>query len=351
MLESPVLEMQRQAGATLGESYGWNLPRVYSSPEKEYEAATSGAGLLDRSYIGRLKVSGEDAIDLLNRLSTNKLESLEVGQMMGTVLTSNKGRIIDVLFVLRLDGYLLALTGPETRQKVAEWIDFYTFVEDVSVHDATEETAMLSLMGPEAGDLLGAEAQALSRYESTSISISGIDALAVRTDFAGLTGYDLVVDASQAGQLWQALADMGATPVGTQTLDAIRIEQGIPAYGTELSEDYNPLEANLLDFISFNKGCYIGQEVVARLNTYKKVQKHLVGLSWDSEAALSPGASLYLEGKKAGVITSAARLSGTGKGIGLGYVRKAQAKAGVRLTAEGDVPVLVGELSSRQSQS
>jgi folate-binding protein YgfZ len=350
MLESPVLEMQKQAGATVTESYGWSLPSVYSSPEKEYQAATKGAGLLDRSYIGRLKVSGKDAIDLLNRLSTNKLEDLETGRMMGTVLTSNKGRIIDLLFVLRLDDHLLVFTGPETRQKVAEWIDFYTFVEEVSVHDATEETAMLSLMGPEAGELLGAEAKALSRYESTSISVSGVDALAVRTDFAGLAGYDLVVEASQAGQLWQALADTGATPVGTQTLDAIRIEHGIPAYGTELSEDYNPLEANLLDFISFNKGCYIGQEVVARLNTYKKVQKHLVGLSWDSDSNPTPGTSLYLEGKKAGAITSAARSPESGKGIGLGYVRKTQARDGVRLTAEEDAAVLVEELSGGNSQ-
>ena len=107
--------------------------------------------LLDRSYIGRLKVTGADGMDLLDRLTTNKLDDLVVtGQGMPTVLTSNKGRILDVLYVLKRDDHLLVLCGPESRQKAVDWIDFYTFAEDVSIQDITEGTAMLAIMGPQA---------------------------------------------------------------------------------------------------------------------------------------------------------------------------------------------------------
>jgi len=150
------------------------------------------------------------------------------------------------------------------------------------------------------------------------------------------------VPAASGDDVWTGLVDMGAEPVGTDALDLVRIENGGLAIGAELSEDYNPLEAGLKNFISFNKGCYIGQEVVARLDTYDKVQKHLVLLSWDSGEAVSAGATLYSEGKKVGTITSAAQgISGTGEG--LGYLRNAQAEGGTVITTEGDVSVRVGE--------
>ena len=272
MLTSPVLDLQKEAGAALADAYGWRLPNTYSSVAEEYEAATQGVGLLDRSYVGRLKLTGKDGLDLLNRLSTNKLEDLTVGQGMYTVLTSNKGRILDLLFVLRLDDHLLVLTGPENRRKVADWIDLYTFTEEVAVQDVTEEMAILAVMGSKAASLLDeltapASGGSLSKYDSALASIGDTEVLVIRTDFAGLPGYDMALPASQARQLWRELSNRGAglgiKPVGMGALDVVRVEQGVPMYGEELTEAINPLEANLLDFISFDKGCYVGQEVVA----------------------------------------------------------------------------------------
>ena len=352
MLTSPVLELQRRAGANVGEAYGWHLPSTYSSVAEECEAATGRVGVLDRSYTGRLKLTGSDGLDLLNRLSTNDLEELTTpGQGTYTVLTSNKGRILDLLFVLRLEDHLLVLSGAENRQKVADWIDFYTFTEDVTVRDVTEETAMLAVMGPNAASLLnkltGVAVSALPRYGSVSAHIGGIEVLVVRTDFARLPGYDIAVSSDQAGRLWTQLLSAGAEPVGMEALEVVRIEQGVPVYGKELSEDVNPLEANLLEFISFNKGCYVGQEVVARLNTYEKVQKYLVGLSWNPDNTPVLGAGLFLEGKRVGGITSTVKSPRLGKAIGLGYVRKTQARPGIRLTmesADGQISTQVEEL-------
>ena len=358
MLRSPVLKLQKQAGATLGEAYGWHLPKTFSSVAEEYEAATEAVGVLDRSYVGRLKLTGKDGLDLLDRLSTNRLQDLVVGQGMYTVLTSNKGRVFDLMFVLRLEDHLMVLTGPENQQKVADWIDYYTFTEDVAVQDVTEETAMLALMGPDAASLLdehtGQEVSSLSPYQSVFATIGGVEVLVIHTDFAALPGYDLAVPASQAQGLWSQLVErdtgLGIKPVGMEALEAVRVEQGVPVYGKDLTVDVNPLEANLVDFISFDKGCYIGQEVVTRLNTYKKVQKYLVGLSWDGGENPPPNTAVFLDDKKVGQVTSVVRSPRMNKWIGLGYVRKGHAQPGVRLATEpagGGLAVQVEELPFR----
>ena len=357
MSTSPLTEVHKQAGAALRELNGWSLPGSYSTPSEEYQAATQAVGLLDRSNVGRLKFSGNEALDLLNRLSTNKLEELtDEGQGMYTVLTSNKGRIIDLLFVLRLEDDLLVLTAPENRKKVADWIDFYTFTEDVTVEDVTEETAMLGVLGPGAWRLLertiGTDIGPLPLYQSMRARVFDVEVTVIRTDFAGLAGYDLVIGAHQAKEIWSGLLDHGkddqVRPVGMDALDVIRVEQGVPAYGRELSEEFNPLEANLLEYISFDKGCYVGQEVVVRLNTYDKVQKYLVRLSWEGDLDPLSGTSLLVEDKRVGRITSAVRSLGSNKGVGLGYVRKAQAKPGTELAtepADDDVTVRVASVA------
>ncbi len=352
MSMSPDLKLQDQAEVAIDES---DMPSVYSTLAEEYEAITEAVGLVDRSHIGRLKLAGADALDLLNRLSSNKLEDLAPGQGMGTVLTSSKGRIVDLMFVFMTADHLLAFTSPENRQKVVEWIDFYTFAEDITVTDLNPETAMFSLVGPKTANLLdeiaGQGMSAMSRYDVVNTSIGGIEATLVRTDFGTLPGYDMIVSVSQAEQLWNYLLGRGLVsdirPIGTDALEVVRVEQGVPVYGRELSEDYNPLEAELREFISFDKGCYTGQEVVARLDTYKKVSKSLVGLSWDSEVSMAPNASLVVDGKKAGIITSAVKSQRLDRGVGLGYVRKAQAEPGSILTmesADGDVEAQVEEL-------
>lgn len=341
-----VSDMQTQSSASLRDG---RIPAAYSSVGEEYAAATQGVGVLDRSRMGRLKAIGDDALDLLNRLSTNKMDDLALDAVMGTVLTTNKGRIIDLLFVLRQADYLLILTALETRQRVAEWIDFYTFVEDVTVEDAIEQTAMFSLMGDGVADALPSLSE-LPPYGSAALDVDGTTALALRTDFAGARAYDLIAPASDAQRLWNGLTAMGAIPVGYAASELLRIERGIPLQGHELTEDYNPLEANLWDFISFNKGCYIGQEVVARLNAYDKVQRHLARLSWEDGDSPAQGDALCADGRRVGALTSVAPPE-CGRSVGLGFVRKAHAEPGVWLQTEAGVEVVVDAVVGRQAIS
>ena len=324
-----------------------------SSTEDGYRAANEAVAFVDRSAVGRLRVTGADTLDLLDRLSTNHLQDLAPGHGLYTVLTTNKGRIVDLLFVLAQETHLLVLTGPGTTLKVAEWIDFYTFTEDVSVEDVSGETAVLSLIGPKSAALLGDACglNGIEAYESASVVLGGVEAAVARTDFLKLPSYDLIVPTGGVDSVREAVLAAGTVhglaEAGEEALELLRIEQGVPAQGKELTEDANPLEAGLIDYISFNKGCYIGQEVVARLNTYDKVQRALVGLSWDAADPPDEGAALFVDGKKVGVLTSAAACLRAGRGIGLGLVRNAHATSGVKLdiVSPGGPAAVVEELS------
>ena len=128
--------------------------------------------------------------------------------------------------------------------------------------------------------------------------------------------------------MWLDLADRGAVPIGETAAEAVRVEQGMPCYGREMGEDYNPHEAGLLPFISFDKGCYIGQEVVVRLNTYRKVQKRLMGVAFDGERP-ELDSLVEADGKQVGFITSVADSPALGKPLALAYVRTAHAEAGL----------------------
>ena len=326
---APLRLAQVKAGAEFDRDEGClALPAHFGDAIREYTAAREAAALLDRSAFGRLRITGADALDLLNRLSTNKLVDLQPGHGAGTVLTTNKGRVLDLLVVAILGEELLVITSPGTQERVVEWIDLYTFGEDIAVEDATQSASLLSVVGPQAADALGEAVAGLERFDSTEVELGGRPLKVLRTDALGVPGYDVVAPVDHAASVWLDLADRGAVPVGEFAAEAVRVEQGVPRYERELGEEYNPLEAGLLPFISFDKGCYIGQEVVVRLNTYRKVQKRLMGIALDGEKPEND-ALLEADGKQVGFLTSVVDSPALGRPLALAYVRTAHAEAGL----------------------
>ena len=182
-----------------------------------------GAAAFDISDFGRLRVSGDDAIDLLDRLSTNDFRLLEVGSGFGTVLTTNKGRIIDLLRILQREDDLLMITSPGTQQRVAEWIEFYTFAEDIEVEDITESTSQWLVVGAGATDAVsqaGYDANGLD--DTLSHKALNGDSTIVRTSFGDLPAFELIVPGGE-----------GAPSLGVEELEGtefarLRVEQGVP---------------------------------------------------------------------------------------------------------------------------
>lgn len=342
----PLHHLHQELGAHFTGLADWEVPTAYKDAGSEYRAAAEGIALIDRSYLGRFLVQGKDGLDLLNRLSSYKVDVLPEGTGAATVLPTNKGRVIDLLHLFATQDGLLMTTSPHTRQTVAEWIDLYTFLEEVSLEDATEQTAMLTLHGPEVEGLLqrlfSADTARLELYGSSKISLDGTEVTLLRTDPLDSPGYDIIVGAADAERIWRALVDSGATPVGEEAYNALRIQAGIPRYGWELSEAVNPWEVNLDRYIHFAKGCYTGQEVILRLYNYNKVQRRLVSLRLPSADAAN-GAKLQAEEKDAGWVSSTTTHPLTGQAIGLGVVRSAHIKEGAVLQVVDTAGATVGE--------
>ena len=330
--------MALQTGAVIFvDRHGFQLPAVYADFSSEYEAATTTAGVHDASYMGRLKATGEDGLDLLNRMSTNNVMDLGAGEGAVTVLTTDRGRIIDVLGVVNQGDHVILLTSPGRQQTVIEWLDKYTIMEDLTIEDVTAETTMLALVGPDSGTILGLTTSHGPQDSLTahSVRLGGVDVLAVEQPLGTLSRYWLITSPDSATGLWQHLTEAGAVPLGWTAMDAARVNFGVPEFGPELGEPYNPLEAGLIGSVDFAKGCYIGQEVIARLDSYKKVQKYLVSLIFDAYATVSPGDELLQGGKQVGTVTSVAPEPLDGVLKGLGYVKAAAATLGANLEVAG----------------
>ena len=299
-----------------------------AAPQSLTSRLMNETATFDMTHFGRLIVSGSDAIDLLNRLSTNDLEQLQPGQGMSSVLTTNKGRIIDLLHVLHNGNGLLVLTSPGTQQKVAEWIEFYTFIEDVSIEDITETTSECLFIGGQAAELLAESGYLHSPLDAnlSHAQTGDCDSLAtiIRADLGELPAYRLI------GRSESPLPDFGLKTLDDAEFQTVRVEQAIAAYPAEMNEDRNPLEANLKPHISFNKGCYIGQEVVARLNTYDRVQRFMCRLELDDGLVVAPGSSITVDGNAVGEVTSSA------PGIALAFLRKRHYEDGAKVKIESE---------------
>lgn len=328
------------SGAKFEASEGWELPKAYTDAAVEYAALTTSAAVYDNSHLGRLKATGEDGLDLINRLSTNKVVDLEPGQGAPTILTTDRGRILDLIGVVNVDDYVLLLTSPGAQQQVIDWLDRYTIMEDLVVEDITSQDTLLSVLGPESAGALAqvspsAELDGFLPYHSILAQISGHEVRIISRPLGELPNFDLLVPHDAAAPVWESLIASGVTPAGEDAFQAMRMDYAVPVLGRELGDSYNPLEAGLIGSIDFAKGCYIGQEVIARLDTYQKVQKHLARLKFSVGAQVSQGNLLRSEGRDVGLVTSVARIPTDGQVIGLGYVRKAHAKIGAVLELAG----------------
>ena len=349
---SPIHDAASASRASFLRRHRWELVRSFGDVATEYASAKSSAASYDSSHIGRLSATGVDVLDLLNRLSTNLVEGIGVGSGARTVLTDERGRILDHLLVFNMGPWMLLIVGPENRERVMEWVDKYTIVDDVGLEDITLSTAMFTLLGPEAGQRLSSLAeepvQGLDPCQWAYGAIEGTGVQILRTDSYGAPTYEVLAGVEEAPALWQAMKTGGIVPIGVDAFEALRVEMGVPGYGAELTDAYNPLEAGLWDSISFNKGCYIGQEVIARLDTYGKVQRHLVTIGIPMGVHVKSGSKLNYQGREVGTLTSVAHVPDKDGLLGLGYVRKESAFPGAKLSIADD-PEATAEVLSLPS--
>lgn len=339
--------IQAATGAMFESIAGKSVPVSFGNDAAAIAAAQQSVALCDRSDWGRIQVSDEDRIRYLHNQSTNDLQRLKPGQGCDTVFVTSTARTIDLVSAYVMEDSVLLLVSPIRRQYLLDWLDRYIFFADkVKLTDVTHETATFSLIGPESDALLqqlgagGIIAQPYGTHQLVQLGDCEVR-IAVGSGLA-IVGYTLIVPADDAATVWQQLLTSGAVPLGDRVWEQLRIEQGRPAPDRELTEDYNPLEAGLWQTISFEKGCYIGQETIARLNTYKGVKQQLWGVQLNAPA--QPGTAITVGDEKVGKLTS---YTDTECGcFGLGYIRTKAGGKGLKVQvgeSEGeivDVPFL-----------
>jgi folate-binding protein YgfZ len=282
---------------------------------------------------GCLELKGQDALDLLHRLSTNDMTCLAEGSVARTVFTTEKGRVIDYVKVLRLGDRIILLTSSGTAGKVKKWIERFCIMEGIEIRDLTSLTIRYLAFGDDTylriGQLVGNDLQpnTVRRIGASDLAFMAVHDL----DF-GVSWFHIIVDTTQRAQLEQLLRNQFEV-ASPGVYETFRISKGVPAPECELTGAYNPYETRLQHAISLTKGCYIGQEVLARLETYGKAKRRsLVGLLFD-ELAISGQKKPVLSRDKVevGWRTSFSPYPVNGRYLGLGIVVTDQVLPGDRV--------------------
>jgi len=317
------------------------------------EAAKSGVALYDRSHWGRIEVSDADRIRFLHNQSTNDFKIRKPGEGCDTVFVTSTARTIDLASAYLLEDSVLLLVSPNLTEKLMTFLDRYIFFADnVKLVDVTPQTATFSLVGSGSHGLLeklGAAEIIGQPYASHRlINLAGQDVRVAVGSGLATEGYILITQVDHSSALQKSLIEAGAVTMSDRAWEQLRIEQGRPMPGHELTDDYNPLEAGLWNTVSFNKGCYIGQETIARLDTYNGVKQQLWGVKL--KAPVEAGAIVTVGEEKVGKLTSVVETEAGA--IGLAYVRTKAGGAGLSVQISGnqtellDLPFLTREKQS-----
>ena len=346
-------------GASFAEINGMEVVDHYGDPVAEHAALRGTAGILDLSFRSRLCLLGADRQKFLNGQVTNNVKDLKIGEGCYAALVSAKGKLQSDLNVYVLADEILLDFEPGCSAAVAQRLEKYIIADDVRVTDVAPHYGLLSVQGPKAREVVGqldpllATASGPMNFVSRKAAASG-ETYSMSLARAGGAGLDLFVPAAEmevvAQRLVAATKSAGGRPCGWQALEAARIEAGIPRFGVDMDETNLAPETGIeARAISYSKGCYIGQEVIARIRTYGQVAKALRGLQLCDAIQIAPrtGDKLYREGKEVGHVTSALVSPAFKNKIALGYVRREHNQIGTELvlrTAGGEFPARIIEL-------
>ena len=325
-------------GVSLIDDRGVELPNAFTDPRNEYAAVCEKAGLIDLSFRTQVKFTGEDRSDFLQGMLSNDVKALRPGDGCSATLLTEQGRIVADLRVYAEESAILLDLDARIKEKTVEALDRFIIADDVEIEDLSAHQVTIAVQGPAAAQVLAAAGlsslpeQELQHQDET---IADVRVRVVRSDQTGKGGYEFHVPSGRAPVVWQALAQLdGLLPVGHTALNMLRVEAGIPWYGLDMDEDRIVLEVGLDRAISFNKGCYLGQEVVERASARGHMNRLLIGFLLQNkgqDALPTRGDRLLKEDKEVGWLTSITTSPTLGRPIALGYVRREHGEPGTRL--------------------
>ncbi len=314
--------------------------------DEEYFALTQGAGIVDLSHHSRLEAAGDDRSSFLHKLTTNDVNGLPVGGGCEAFFLDARGHVLGHAFLISSGQSIIIETVGGQNEALLKHLDRYLIREKVELHDRTGDWAELLVAGAKSQEVLsrlaGGELPTM-RLASTEVKLADRPALLVCVEMTQPGGYLLFLrDRASRQEVIDALCQEGAALCGEEAFAAARVEAGFPFYGQDITDKNLPQEvARDALAISFRKGCYLGQETVARIDALGHVNKRLVRLRFDSEAVPSVGTELIADEVDVGQVTSAAFSPGQQAAVALGYVRRGSNEPGIKLASAFGPAVVV----------
>ena len=353
MLENPLLPWHEQAAALLL-PFGPDIQIVesYGPTELEYAAIRKSAALMDCPHRAVVELMGQDRLAFLNNLVTNEIKALEPGRGCYAYLLNTKGRIVQDMYVLNLADRTLLDVDARLAADLCRTLENYIFSEDVKVINCGESYGRLSLIGPTATAVLerlgSRDIAALANLAIGPVRIAGVEAFIFRNDLCGARQYEIVAPRADLESLWRALQndDGPGSPdpgkprqvraVGWSAFNIARIESGSLIFGIDITEQNLPMETGpwYLRAVSLKKGCYLGQEVVARMHAHNSVARVFTGMTVKGQLPPVAGEELRDEATVVGMVTSSCISPMLGQAaIAMGYVKRGVAQDGRQLNA------------------
>ncbi len=322
--------IHRELGAKLVEFAGFEMPIQYSGIREEHRSVRESVGVFDVSHMGEFEIHGPDASALVQRITTNNAAKLVEGKVQYSAMCYPDGGIVDDLLVYRLgEGYMLVVNASNIRKDYT-WIVSNSKGLDVEVVDKSDTISLLAVQGPRSAETLqkltSTGLSEIPYYAFTHGTLAGVDMLISRTGYTGELGYELYFpwDDTLARKVWNAVFDagkeFGIKPVGLGARDSLRLEMGYCLYGNDIDKTTNPLEAGLGWITKFDKGPFIGSDILQNVRR-EGMKRKLVGFVLDDPRAFPRhGYEIHAGGNYVGVVTSGTVSPVLGQGIGLGYV-------------------------------
>lgn len=335
---TPFYDCHVELGAKLVEFAGWEMPVRYRSEIEEHRAVRSAAGLFDVSHMGEIRVRGDGAQELLQRLTPNDVTKLRPGRAHYSGLLTPLGTYVDDLLVYQLAAgdYLLVVNATNTAQDL-EWI-LSQPRRDCEIADVTDEYALMALQGPRARDILtrhtAAELEGLRYYRFVRGTVDGVEGIISRTGYTGEDGFELYLPPAEAPAVWRRLLASGAgdglVPAGLAARDTLRLEAGMALYGHEIDRTTTPFEADLAWVVKLKKGDFIGREVLVAQQE-KGVERQVIGFEIRGRGIARQGNPVVCDGREVGKVASGTWSPTFEKAIGTAHVPPELAAEGTAL--------------------
>ena len=342
MLQTPLVDFHQKNNARLVDFAGWEMPIMYRGIKDEHLYTRAHASLFDVSHMGRVHLKGDKTAEFLDYVCTRRIDNMQPGQSRYSHVCKEDGGILDDVIVSRLEDQFLVVCNASNRAKIVAWFDQHRTAFGVELEDRTTETAMAAVQGPEALDVLTKIIPLpigdLKRYHFVAGSLMGASYYIARSGYTGEDGAEIILPAKFAkmavGMLMEKAAAQGVEikPAGLGARDTLRLEAGMPLYGHELGEDWDPITAGQKWCCYLDKD-FIGGDVIKRVAAEGPTRK-VVGLELSGKRIAREGAAIFASGEQIGQVTSGTHSPTFDKVIAMGLVKAEHTEVGTALEVD-----------------